>query len=353
MAKGGSIDPLDVITAVVVATLGAAVVATRKGHGVAALSTITALYAAVWMTAPRRSYPTAEAVCPDVSQTIVIVTGATSGIGVNTAGVLYQNGATVYIAARNPTKLEETKEHIVVKYDSKTKGQIHTLICDLSDLDSVQQCAEIFLKSERQLHILINNAGIMALPQRILTKQGLESQVGVCHVGHFLLTKLLLPTITKSHGRVVCLSSVAHRRHQMKALLDSTMPLETIPYDPWVAYGNAKCCNMLFARGLQKRGVLAFSVMPGGIHTGLQAHVNPWIMFKWAIVTPFVFKSTSQGAATSIVCATSPDVIPHSGMYFDNCKVTDAVSKVESEAGADAADKLWVQTESVLTKLGY
>lgn len=353
MAKG-KIDPLDVITAVVVATLGAAALATKRGHGVAAISTLTALYAAAWMTAPRRTYPTAESVCLDVSKKIIIVTGATSGIGVDTAGVLYQNGATVYIAARNPTKLEETKELIMMKYDSKNKGEIHTLICDLSDLDSVKQCAEIFLKSESQLDILINNAGIMALPQRVPTKQGLESQVGVCHLGHFLLTKTLLPAISKSHeGRVVSVSSLAHRRHHMKELLSSQPPLETLPYDPWVAYGNAKCCNMLFARGLQKRGIVAFSVMPGGIHTGLQAHVGLWTMFKWTIVTPFFFKSTSQGAATSIVCATSPDVIQHSGQYFENCKVTEALSKVETEAGENAAEQLWEITESVLNKLGY
>ena len=346
-------DPLDIITAVVVATFGAAAVATSKGHGVAAISTITALFAAAWVTAPRRTFPTAETVCPNVTKQIVLVTGATSGIGVDTAGVLYQNGAKVYIAARNTIKLESTKEFIMAKYDSKTKGKIYTLVCDLSDLDSVKLCAETFLKCESKLNILINNAGIMALPERESTKQGLESQVGVCHVAHFLLTKLLLPAITNANGRVVCLSSVAHRRHQMKELLSSTPPLETVPYNSWVAYGNAKCCNMLMARGLQKRGVVAFSVMPGGIHTGLQAHVDPWTMFKWTIVTPFFFKSTSQGAATSIVCATSPDIIGHNGMYFDNCKVTDALSKVEIEAGADAADRLWVLTESVLSKLGY
>ena len=353
MTKPKRPDPLDIITAVVAATFGAAAIATAKGHGVVAISTLTALVAAAWMTAPRRTFPTAEAVCPNVSSQIAIVTGATSGIGVDTAGVLYQNGAKVYIAARNPTKLEETKALILVKYDSKNKGEIHTLVCDLSDLHSVKQCAATFLKSERTLNMLINNAGIMAVPTRESTQQGFESQVGVCHVGHFLLTKLLLPAITNANGRVVCVSSVAHRRHQMKELLSSEPPLETLPYDPWVAYGNAKCCNLLLARGLQKRGTLAFSVMPGGIHTGLQTHVDPWIMFKWAIVTPFFFKSTSQGAATSIVCATSPDVIPHNGKYFENCQVTDALSKVEAEVGADAADTLWKQTEQVLSKLGY
>ena len=128
--------------------------------------------------------------------------------------------------------------------------------------------------------------------------------------------------------------------------------LETLPYDAWVAYGNAKCSNLLFAKELSNRGILAYSVMPGGIHTGLQTHVDWWTMLKWTIVTPFFFKSTSQGAATSLVCATTADK-KYSGMYFDNCKPTDAVAKVEEEAGTDAAAKLWKQTEQVLKDLGF
>jgi NAD(P)-dependent dehydrogenase (short-subunit alcohol dehydrogenase family) len=363
MARGP--DIIDIITGAVAATLSAAAYATYKGSGVRAISTVTALFAAAYWMAPRRKFPTAETVCPDVSGKVAIVTGATSGIGIDTAAVLYRNGATVYIVARDPSKLETTKDFIVNKYTINTspeKNQLHTLVCDLSDLNSVQQCAQEFLKLETNLDILINNAGIMALPQRMATHQGLESQVGVCHVGHFLLTQKLLPAIQKASGRVVCLSSTGHRGHNMKQLLqqsqsdDTSLLLETIPYDPWVAYGNAKCCNLLFATQLSRRGVTAFSVMPGGIHTGLQTHVDLWTMFKWMVVTPFFFKSTSQGAATSIVCATSPDVddvLQHSGQYFDNCKVTDAVAKVESEVGHDAAEKLWDQTEQVLKKLGF
>jgi NAD(P)-dependent dehydrogenase (short-subunit alcohol dehydrogenase family) len=352
-----TIELIDVTANTIMTTFGIAILATIMGYGVVAISTWMVLYITVYMMAPRRTFPTAEAVCPDtVAKKIVIVTGATSGIGVDTAGVLYQKGATVYIAARNPSKLEETKDLILKKYNSKTKGTIHTLICDLSDLDSVKQCAEVFLKSEHQLDILINNAGIMALPQRVPTKQGLESQVGVCHVGHFYLTQLLLSTIRKSHGRVVCVSSSAHQGHQMKRMLATTtpQPLETVPYDSWVAYGNAKCCNILFAQGLHRRcGIVAVSLMPGGIHTALQAHVPFWTMLKWIIVTPLFFKSTAQGAATSILCATSPDVVEHSGQYFEDCKVTDAWSKVETQVGPDAVEELWTQTESVIKKLGY
>ncbi|KAL3902625.1 MAG: hypothetical protein SGARI_005748 [Bacillariaceae sp.] len=319
MARGP--DALDVITGVVAAGLGAAAYATYKGKGVPAVSTVTALFAAAYFTAPRRKFPTAEAVCPDVSGKVAIVTGATSGIGVDTAGVLFGKGANLYIAARNPSKLEATKKDLVARFGGDSAGEIHILVCDLSDLKSVQTAAKTFLKAESKLDILINNAGIMALPERTPTKQGLESQVGVCHVGHFYLTKLLLPAIRKAKG----------------------------------PYGNAKCSNLLFARGLHKRHkITAFSVNPGGIHTGLQTHVDPWTMFKWTIVTPFFFKSTSQGAATSILCATSPDVVKDSGEYFDNCAVVkDAVKKVEDESFKDADEKLWKQTEGVLKSLGF
>ena len=354
MARGP--DFLDAVTGAVAATIGAAGYASYKGHTVPALATLAALFSAAYVSAPRRKYPTAAAVCPDdVAGKVALVTGATSGIGIDTAGALYQKGAKVYIAARNPKKLEAAVETIKASYDSKTKGELHILVCDLGDLVSVKECVEKFLKTNGKLDILINNAGIMALPERTPTKQGLESQVGVCHVGHFLLTTKLMPTFTKD-TRVVCLTSSGHRLHKMNEMLeqaDKGKPLETVPYDSWVAYGNAKCSNLLFAKGLHQRGIcLAYSVMPGGIHTGLQTHVDWWTMFKWTIVTPFFFKSTEQGAATSIVCATTADP-KHSGQYYDNCKPTEAVAKIDEEVGEDAAEKLWKQTEDVLKRLGF
>jgi NAD(P)-dependent dehydrogenase (short-subunit alcohol dehydrogenase family) len=239
------------------------------------------------------------------------------------------------------------------------------LTCDLADLKSVKACAETFLKQESELHILINNAGIMALPEFTPTKQGLESQVGVCHVGHFYLTKLLLPALEKaatkeSPARVVALSSSAHRNHDIAQLLTSPQLLTT-PYDADVGYGNAKSCNLLFAHEFHKKyygtkSIAAFSVMPGGIFTGLQGHVHPWKMFKWTVVGPFFFKSIEQGAATSMVCALTADPDADGGEYFDNCKVvTEACAKVVSEAGGDedAGSRLWEITEKLLSTFGF
>jgi NAD(P)-dependent dehydrogenase (short-subunit alcohol dehydrogenase family) len=134
--------------------------------------------------------------------------------------------------ARGPTKLEETKRSIEKAAPS---AKLSVLTCDLGDLKSVQYCAEKFLEQKLNLHILINNAGIMAVPEHESTAQGLEQQVGVCHVGHFLLTKLLLPSLqagakaSTKPSKIVCLSSLAHIGHEMGKLLENPK-LETVPY---------------------------------------------------------------------------------------------------------------------------
>lgn len=156
----GGLDVLDIITGVVATGLGAAAYATYRGHGVPALTTVTAIVAAAYAAAPRRTFPTAESVCGPVVGKVAVVTGATSGIGVVTAGVLFGKGAKVYIAARNPAKLEATKQDLLAKYGGEGAGEIHVLVCDLSDLKSVQSAANVFLKTESKLDILINNAGI-------------------------------------------------------------------------------------------------------------------------------------------------------------------------------------------------
>ena len=252
-----------------------------------------------------------------------------------------------------------------------TVGKISIIPCDLNDLQSVQHCARTFLKMESKLDILINNAGIMAVPTRQATKQGyLEQQVGICHVGHFYLTELLLPALENagtndSPSRIVCLSSSAHRFHQMEDCLKDSK-LDTIPYDPWVAYGNAKVANLLHAKALhdkfakeKTKNILAYSVMPGGINTGLQQHVTLWTSIKFAVVSPFFFKTTSQGSATTLLCATAPPVdtstdILRSGEYHDNCKVNpDALQKVLTEIGTDAPERLYNITKQILKDLGY
>ena len=155
----------------------------------------------------------------------------------------------------------------------------------------------------------------MAIPTCTETKQGLESQVGVYHIGHFYLTKLLLPAIQKADGRIVCLNRSVHLQHDIQTcLIPST--LDTDPYHKWTAYGNTKACNMLHAKALNSLpDITAYLVMPGSIHTGLQGPVDWYTKFQWAIVTPFFFKSIAQGAATSTA---KLDKLPN-GEYYNNC----------------------------------
>lgn len=310
------------------------------------------VYGTLYVIAPARKFPTSEEVTEgvDLKGKVAVVTGATSGIGIETVRVLAERGAHVYLAARNELKLEVTMESLK---SNNPDLKLDILVCDLSDLDSVKACAATFLKQNDSLDLLINNAGIMAVQTREETKQGLESQVGVCHVGHFYLTKLLLSAIQKAKAsRVVCLSSSAHAYHQFDRCLN-TEKLETDPYDPWVAYGNAKVANLLHAKALTAKGVDAYSVMPGGIMTGLQSNVTWWTYIKFSILSPLFFKNVNQGAATSLLCATSAEV-PEQGEYHDNCKPsTKALATVLEKVGSDAPIKLWNVTEALLQTLGY
>lgn len=348
------LGPLDFVALTAISTVGGWAYLCSKGGRSAMISTgiLSGLCGAMYLAAPARTFPTSEQVTEGVDLTgkVAFVTGATSGIGVDTARVLALRGAHVYLVARNPKKLEATKAELL-KIDPTYK--IDTVVCDLSDLESVKSCAATFLKQQDSLDILINNAGIMAVPTRQETKQGLESQVGVCHVGHFYLTKLLLPAVEKAKkGRVVCLSSSAHAYHAFDKCLESEM-LETEPYGEWTGYGNAKVANLLHAKAIANKGISAYSVMPGGIMTGLQVNVGWWTWIIFKVVEPFFFKTVNQGAATTLVCATSLDV-PQVGEYHDNCKPAPAaLEKVLEQVGKDAPERLWDATEKILMKLGF
>lgn len=174
---------------------------------------------------------------------VALVTGATSGIGTETVRVLALRGAHVYLAGRSASKLASTKASLLADLPAGTK--LSTIVCDLMDLTSVAATAAEFLKSEKSLDLLILNAGIMAVPTRTATVQGLEAQVGVCHVAHTLLTQQLLPALkaASTPPRVVVLSSSAHTGHELPACLTTSSRFETEPYDPWTAYGNAKAAN--------------------------------------------------------------------------------------------------------------
>ena len=294
----------------------------------------------------------------DLSGRTAIVTGGYSGIGLETTRALAAAGATVIVPVRDAAKAEENLSTI--------EGDISSATMDLANLDSVRAFASSVYDSIDALDLLINNAGIMACPLARVGP-GWESQFGVNHMGHFALTRALLPLLEKSDApRVVALSSVAHKRN---GILWDDIQFENSEYRKWVAYAQAKSANALFANALSRRmqgfGGRAFSVHPGGIFTPLQRHLpqEEQVELGWlnpdGTIPPAVadiFKTPAQGCTTSLWAATSPRLDAMPGVYCEDCDVARL-------AGADSlpfqhcaphitvdedAERLWEISEKLL-----
>lgn len=244
----------------------------------------------------------------DLTGTIAVVTGGHSGLGLETTRALSGAGATVIVGTRAPEKAHALIASI---------PQVEFVELDLMEPASVDACAEQFLESGRPLHILINNAGVMATPLA-RNSQGYESQFATNHLGHFQLTARLWPALTKAHGaRVVSLSSTGVRF----GAVDFDDPnFERRPYDKWKAYGQSKSANALFALGLDRRGwslgIRAFSVHPGRISTDLGRFLTPS-----ELAVGGEYKTPEQGAATSVWCATSNQLDEKGGVYCMDCDI--------------------------------
>jgi WW domain-containing oxidoreductase len=282
----------------------------------------------------------------DLSGLNVLITGATSGLGTETTRVLAQAGAHVSMAVRKPDLGRETAERLGRNFP-KNAGGIEVLSLDLSDLDSVRACAAGFLASGRPLHVLINNAGIMAVPEG-KTKQGFELQVGTNHLGHFALTNALLPALKAApSARVVSLSSAAHRQASPKRLVAS-LSGQSVRYTAFGMYGDSKLANILFVKALARRlpsTIEAYSLHPGVIATNLfQTKGLAGTAFKIVSKTlGFLFmKTIPQGAATSVYAATAPELSGHSGAYLSNCAIAAPKAYALDEA---LAEEVWSLSE--------
>ncbi|NRB56835.1 MAG: SDR family oxidoreductase [Salinicola sp.] len=255
---------------------------------------------------------------------LAIVTGATAGLGLETAKGLAANGYRVIVAGRNADK-GKLACHAVRAHQPGAEVRFEWL--DLDSLESVRQFAARLRERETELHRLINNAGIMALPRRQRTEDGFERQFGVNYLGHFLLTSLLLPQLiaASSSGsesapaRVVQLSSLAHRSGR----IDFDDLNGERDYDPWRAYRQSKLAMLLFAQALQQRsdqhgwGLLSVAAHPGLSRTALfDAGVKSRALIGQAfkLVMPLVSQSADQGARPTLHAALADDVRP--GDYF-------------------------------------
>jgi len=258
----------------------------------------------------------------DLTSKTVIVTGGYSGIGVETVRAFRSAGANVIVPTRDMAK---------AKANLAEMPEVVLEAMDLLDPASIDAFAQRFLAENDALHILVNNAGVMAAPLA-RDARGYESQFAANHLGHFQLACRLWPALVRARGaRVVALTSYAHRR----AGIDFHDPhFERRAYDPWVAYGQSKTANSLFAVALdsigQRQGVRAFAVHPGGIVTDLVRHMskeelNASKVLDEAgkpIIDPENNKKTpQQGAATSVWCATSPQLDGMGGVYCADCEI--------------------------------
>ncbi|KAJ8398457.1 hypothetical protein AAFF_G00427120 [Aldrovandia affinis] len=252
----------------------------------------------------------------------VLITGANTGIGKETAKDMARRGARVVMACRDLTRGEKAAGDI---RQSTGNGSVVVRHLDLASLYSVRQFAKEYIAIEERLDILINNAGVMMCP-KWLTEDGYEMQLAVNHLGHFLLTNLLLPKLKLSApSRVVNVSSIAHRGGKIHF---DDLCFDKMPYSSLVSYRQSKLANVLFSRELARRlkgtGVTSYSLHPGVIRTELSRHVETWFpMLKALLTAPSILlmKTPREGAQTSIYCAVTKGLEDKSGCYFSDCAV--------------------------------
>jgi NAD(P)-dependent dehydrogenase (short-subunit alcohol dehydrogenase family) len=297
----------------------------------------------------------------DLIDKIAIVTGGYSGIGLETTRALVDIGARVIIPAKRTEVAVQNLEGIVSKEN--------IVEMDLGNLNSVKKFTEDFKENFGKLDLLINNAGIMACPETRIGN-GWESQFAINHIGHFLLTTELMDTMAENDGaRFVSLSSSAH---SLTGILWNDIHFQNNPYDKWMAYGQSKTASSLIAiefhRRMVDKGVSGYSVHPGGILTPLQRHLQKeeMVALGWmdedgspSEMAKNFFKTTSQGASTTIWCATSSSLDEIGGVFCEDCDVAKRKNEVDESlqryfgvadwaVNTEEALKLWDVTQKML-----
>jgi NAD(P)-dependent dehydrogenase (short-subunit alcohol dehydrogenase family) len=292
----------------------------------------------------------------DLDGKSALVTGGSGGLGAETARALASKGARVVITARDLAKGEAVAEGI-----RKSTGNdgVEVEALELGSLASIRAFAERFLARHDALQILVNNAGVMACPFG-KTTDGFELQFGTNHLGHFLLTGLIAPALLR--GAPARIVSVSSRGHQQSPVVFDDIHFERRPYDKWLAYGQAKTANVLFAveleRRLGSRGVHASALHPGVILTELSRHMHREdyeFLRKRAPGGQLRMKSVAAGAATSVYAATAPELESRGGLYLEDCHVAQIDDQATSTSGvrsyaldAEAAKRLWAISEAAV-----
>jgi NAD(P)-dependent dehydrogenase (short-subunit alcohol dehydrogenase family) len=303
----------------------------------------------------------------DLSKRHFVITGASSGLGEESARALASRGATVTMLARNPARLDAAVARVNAGVPD---AELRTGILDVADLSAVRTFASDFLAKDQPIDVLINNAGIMGGPLR-RTVDGFEMQFGTNHLGPFLLTGLLAPAIIAgTQPRVVTVSSSGHTMGDVDFSDPNYLREET--YNPWESYGRSKTANALFARELARRlggqGVLSFSVHPGGVSTNILQELSldvrkdmMRLLMKRVRNGPnpderVDLKSLEQGTATQVWAATAPELVNHNGAYLADCGVATLGANILRNGmepwilDDERAARLWTLSEELVSE---
>lgn len=287
----------------------------------------------------------------DLRNSTAVVTGAGSGIGVETARALAAAGAAVTLAVRDVT----TGNRVAADIRASTGNDaVHAAFVDLADVGSIRSFTDSW---SGPLHLLVNNAGVMDLPEQ-RTPDGWEMHFAVNHLGHFALARGLHAAMRSAgSARIVSLSSSGHASSGIRF---DDLFFDRDPYDPGLAYGQSKTANVLFALEATRRweddGIAGSAVMPGGIWTNLQRHWNPAVLADMRRRYPT--KTVEQGAATSVFVATRAELGVGTPGYYEDCHPAEVVSAIQGSVHGvlphaldpAAADRLWEVSERLLAQ---
>ncbi|KAJ3114595.1 hypothetical protein HDU96_001897 [Phlyctochytrium bullatum] len=303
---------------------------------------------------------------PDLTGRVAIVTGASSGLGLAASVEMAKHGAHVIMACRSIKKAEEVVDKIRADNPGK-KLQLSIMELDLASLKSVRDFAAAFTKLKLPIHILMNNAGVMAISDFTLSTDGIEMQMAANHFGHYYLTRLLMPIIEKTSNtardasvRIVNLTSIGHNFAKPVGI-DFEGYNNKEEYSPWAGYGQSKLANILFTKELQRRfeersltNIRANAVHPGGVRTNLSIQSDSKYIppFVWSLLW-FGMATPEYGSLTQLYAATSPEIDTQniSAEYL----VPTAVIGKPSDLAIDKelAAKLWTWTEKIIQEKGF
>lgn len=299
---------------------------------------------------------------------MILVTGANVGLGRESLHQLAKhNPKTIYLAARSKAKADEAIKEINASFPDPSKSTVKFLELDLTSFDSVKTAARTFTQSEDRLDILMNNAGIMACPEG-LTKEGYEIQFGTNHVGHALLTKLLLPTLQKTAKtaptgsvRIVNLSSAGEMfAPKPEGIKFDQLKTPSSGIGTWARYGQSKLANVIFAKALAKRypDIVSVSIHPGGVQTELTrgplASYGSWLSWPSKIIGAIFLKTVYQGALNQTWAAVAPlakaqgDGGVTNGTFYHPVGIAGKDSALAKDEQGKLADALWDWTEKEL-----